>query len=71
MLSKKLLKKLIHKISIKLLDQILKEKKIYKTFPRYKLRKNYKNINSLVGWIPFIKDKTKLQLFNFFLSTIR
>ena len=64
MLSIKQFKTFIHKNSFKLLDVFLKEKKLIKTFPRYKLKKS--NHNSLVGWVPYIKGNTKIQLFNFF-----
>ena len=57
------LKKFLHKTNIDFLNNfVLGERKI-KLFPRYSLT-NAKH--SVVGWIPNLKNKTKIIIFNFF-----
>lgn len=60
---KKNLKKFIHKLDLKFLNKIFFDNGIIKLFARYLLPRSKK---SIVGWIPYLKNRTKVVIFNFF-----
>ena len=57
------LKKLLHKTNINFLNNLVLSEGKIKLFPRYSLS-NAKH--SVVGWVPNLKNKTKIIIFNFF-----
>ena len=55
------IKKIIHEFSI--FDFLSQKNNIIKSFPRYKLESGENNV---LGWVPFIKGKTRICIYNFF-----
>ena len=60
---KKKFKNILHKSDFKFFDKILKKRNLIKSFPRYNI---INSENSVLGWVPYFKNKTKISVFNFF-----